>query len=578
MYKSLNISKRILVMMLACWIAFTSVFFAYQETTQAAEWVAGAIATIGGAPIMTALVIGGVVVAGGIAIHELSQTSADDYRAFYEGIKNGFQGFVAEQEAQIAKEQNSSLTDQEAADIGVANARDTINNFTKNAIDVGVTTGKNLKAKAVEYWKLFCGITGNIADVGLIDGEITDTTPIKPKTSVINGNYNFSVLDNIGANTIEYDGNSYLVKGQYQGYTNGQWVTHNVDTSTVSTDRIRLPYMFFFPLSNNREYHVRYRSVDINKLTGEVIAFTNSTDVGSYGIGSYASVAEAVNVFTSRTNLPVIVNLDPGNSNDNISTSTYAEMLAVGLVSASVPQWKRTVNDVLSNTHIGNAIQTGRRVLVNEGDEITSVFQQDSIPTKKTGVTVQDGVMSAPVGWDIPLGGVYDDVFRGALPWSKVLDGVGTVEVPSDDVIGTTDNDTRVEAPADTVVNDPSYPRDDPDDPTQNPPNNPTWEDVFNNQGGLFYPEQMDLTKIFPFCIPFDIIYLVDKFGNTSGIPPRLEIPIVYPELLQPTLGEAYIVVIDFADYVVVKDVIRVFLLLLFIVGLMQITRQLIRG
>ena len=89
----------------------------------------------------------------------------------------------------------------------------------------------------------------------------------------------------------------------------------------------------------------------------------------------------------------------------------------------------------------------------------------------------------------------------------------------------------------------------------------------------------MDLTELFPFCIPFDIIYLVKKFDVSGANAPVITLPLKYPNAIRGAMGsDRYVVTIDLGDYVVVRDVIRIFLLLLFIAGLMKVTRDLIRG
>lgn len=580
--KSLNITKRILVLCLASWIAFTSVFFAYQESCHAAEWIAGAVAAIGGAPIVTALVIGGVVVAGGIALHELSQTDAQDHATFLNGLKDSFTGYCEEQAIEEINREGQ-ITDQGEIIIEAGKrAGATVKNFWDNAVNATVTTGSKLKASAVEKWKLFSAITANVADVGLSSsggGVIDPDTRFRP--SIINYNSGFEGItatqpENIGSNTQAMDGRSYIVKGTVTA-TNFQ----NVSLDFLNSTYLTIPILFAMPYvdGNNTYLWTVIMCLQFERSTGNYLGsykYNNSDNLSG-------DMINMLNNYIGLTNISIVLSRSatgqtPMERANELCTiiGGNKDVLAVGN-SDVIPSWKRTLNNTLSNTHIGQAIQTGRRQLVNDGDEITSVFETDAIPAKKTGVTAQDGVITAPVGWDIPAGGVYDDVFKGTLPWRDVVDGVGAVEIPIPDIIDKPDGGTKVKAYEDTRVNDPSKPEEDPEDPEVDP-EDPEWGDVIEDQGGPFYPAQMDLTSIFPFCIPFDIIYLVQKFGNVTGVPPRLEFPIVYPQALQPVLGESYVVVVDFADYVTIRNIIRVFLLLLFIIGLMQITRQIIRG
>lgn len=88
--------------MILCVVVLTSSFASiHYETVKSAEWVAGAVASVGGGPLLTALLVGGVVVAGGIAVYEFMQTDSEDYSSFYNGVKTGFNEFVAEQESRL---------------------------------------------------------------------------------------------------------------------------------------------------------------------------------------------------------------------------------------------------------------------------------------------------------------------------------------------------------------------------------------------------------------------------------------------------------------------------------------------
>lgn len=576
-----NFAKRSLMLLLVAWITFTSVFFAYQESTECAEWIAGTIASIAGGPILTALVIGGVVVAGGVALYELSQTDLQDHKNFVDGIKTGFQGFVAEQEKQIALEQDQSLSDQQAADIGVSNARNYVNNFYDNAINTVKTTGSNLKSKAVEYWKLFCAITGDVADNGIIEnnGDITSSTIIDvPFNNLTSLNFSFNNTS-IGSNCSVFNNKYYIVSGEYPVLDGNNFVSTSYTTQETDT-------AFYIPYLQIQTYdHTGYVGYELCLLTIRKSnnSFLNSVSIFSTNISSsnVEDNVRIINNLASFCTFPIVI----WQNSFNIMDLYNSGKLSVGASNSFVPDWKRSLDNTLSNTHIGQAIQTGRRQLVNSGDHIISVFQEDSVPVKKTGVEVNDGVVSAPVGWDIPAGNTWDDVFLGNKPFSDVVDDTGCVSVPSDDIIGSNPTDTVVDYPVSTDVQDSAdYPKTDVDDPSwtdekpQDTPDKP-YQDILDDQSGSFYPAAMDISELFPFCIPFDIYYLVQKFTVQQGEAPVLTIPIVYPRAIQTAMGsDHYDVVIDFNDYITLRNIIRIFLLLLFIIGLMQITRNLIRG
>ena len=82
----------------------------------------------------------------------------------------------------------------------------------------------------------------------------------------------------------------------------------------------------------------------------------------------------------------------------------------------------------------------------------------------------------------------------------------------------------------------------------------------------------VDLSKFFPFCIPFDLVYLLDVL-DAEPQAPRFEIP-----LKLPAYGIDYTFVIDLSDFDSVAAVFRTFETILFILGLILLTRELIQG
>lgn len=582
----ISFSKRALMMFLVAWITFVSVFSAYKQTTYCAEWIAGTIASVGGAPILTALLIGGVVVAGGVAIYELSQTDMEDHRNFVSGIKQGFNEFVSEQEKQIALEQNSSLSDQEASDIGVQNAREYVDNFFDNAVETTKNTAENLKKKAVDYWKLYSTIIGDVADYGIPDIPDVDITPNSVyKSNAFNlSNFNVSASftgENTGSNAVEIDDVWYSWRGNLGMYTNNNEVVTTQYTSPRAPSNVyRLPFAVIY--SNGSSVFNRACYIDYDITTLQYVSYGTNSEYTLFKTNTLASVEAVMSACVLANTLPTFII----NSVDNLPNvvtllNNYDGLKRyLGIGNAQeVPTYKRTVNEALENTKMGNSIRTGRRQLVNDGDHIISVFKEDSVPVKKSGMKVNEGTVSGQVGWDIPAGDVWDDVYSGGKPYADVVGGTGAVGVPDDVITGTKSGDTVVEYPEDAVVQDSAdYPRDDTDDKPEELPEKPQ-QDVFENQGGEFFPNAFDLTNIFPFCIPFDIIYLVEKFDVGGEQAPVINIPIVYPNAIRGAMGsDSYTVTIDFQDYIVVRNVIRVFLLILFIAGLMKITRDLIRG
>lgn len=78
----------------------------------------------------------------------------------------------------------------------------------------------------------------------------------------------------------------------------------------------------------------------------------------------------------------------------------------------------------------------------------------------------------------------------------------------------------------------------------------------------------------FPFCIPWDIYSFINIF-RSEAVAPHFEIP--YPYMDENGL-QTYTLVIDLSEYNYVSNIFRVMFFILFIVGLMILTRNLIKG
>ena len=122
---------------------------------------------------------------------------------------------------------------------------------------------------------------------------------------------------------------------------------------------------------------------------------------------------------------------------------------------------------------------------------------------------------------------------------------------------------------------DPSPNPDPSPEPNPNPdPSNPDNGDGDNSgdsdvDKGSFV---RDLRNLFPFCIPFDLIDCIRLF-DAEPVTPRVEIPMHFA-----FVDVDYTWTIDLKDFNGVATVCRSMFLILFIVGLVLITRNLIRG
>lgn len=84
----------------------------------------------------------------------------------------------------------------------------------------------------------------------------------------------------------------------------------------------------------------------------------------------------------------------------------------------------------------------------------------------------------------------------------------------------------------------------------------------------------VDITGKFPFCIPFDVIYLVKSMSAKSEVP-RFELPF---KIHYGDINYEYTFVVDLTQWDPAVQILRTMLDLLFIAGLVSNTRNLIRG
>lgn len=576
--------KRIICFFLVICLFTGSFAIIPTQKVHSAEYVAGIVGAIGGAPVLTALLIGGTVVAGGIAIHEIVTSTPEDRANFVNGVKQSFQGFVTEYEKNLLIQTNAQITEQEALQQAEQKAVSVISNFTDNALNVGNTTKNKLTAETAQLWKKYSQEINSLLDSGKNPniGEMTPTSEFKPPVfNQTSYDLTANTLNGVGSNTIEYNGYNYCLEGQTWSSSNNP-----LNQNNVPTDRYRFWFcviMFELYTSNTmgRIYDMACY-VDINRLSGNIVASGYKT----YSAWDWYNKNNPVGAYNSRIqacNVPVLcVNgIENGYGNFTPITNTINEVkkniphyISVNATDSTTPEYKKIAYNTYSDTKLGNSIQTGRRTLVNNGsDDIQGVFEIDHTPVKRSSLTqTQQGVYTGSVGWDIPASDVWDDVITGDKPFPYVAGKTGALDVP-DNAITDTDDPNEIDFPEDTAVDDPAVP-DDPDNPVD--PDKPI-KDIIDEQGGLFSPTGMDITGFFPFCIPFDIYYLFHSLVATPETP-TFDIEFAYPQSLRPYLGNSFVYTLDFSDFEVVARILKIMLSLLFIFGLMKITRSIIRG
>ena len=216
----------------------------------------------------------------------------------------------------------------------------------------------------------------------------------------------------------------------------------------------------------------------------------------------------------------------------------------------------------------------------------------------------------AVTGDDIPTVGNWEELWERLknpdLPWwflnPDVLPGTNAVDLPWFDVAGLHDwandipdikdgiIDTNPDIPwtdvwdkvidiPDVVIPEKDFPYEDVDDPakpkpTAEPTAKPTTEPLPTTKPGGIDSSQpvVDLSKFFPFCIPFDLIHLVQAL-DAEPVAPKWTLKLEPPQF--PVEWE---VVLDLSDFESLAKIFRTGETLLFVVGLILITRGIIKG
>lgn len=129
--------------------------------------------------------------------------------------------------------------------------------------------------------------------------------------------------------------------------------------------------------------------------------------------------------------------------------------------------------------------------------------------------------------------------------------------------------EVKIDPDANIAVSPATNPNPEPDpDPEPSATATPT-----PGTGGLPYTKPVvDLSKFFPFCVPFDLIHLVQVL-DAEPVAPRWEV-----KLEPPLFPVEWEIVIDMADFEVLAKIFRTGETLLFVVGLILITRGIIKG
>ena len=163
--------------------------------------------------------------------------------------------------------------------------------------------------------------------------------------------------------------------------------------------------------------------------------------------------------------------------------------------------------------------------------------------------------------WANDIPGIKDGIIdtNPDIPWTDVWDKV--INIP--DVVIPAKDFPYVD------VDDPAKPK-----PTAEPTAKPTTEPLPTTKPGEIDSAQpvVDLSKFFPFCIPFDLIHLVQAL-DADPVAPKWTLKLEPPQF--PVEWE---VTIDLSQFESLAKIFRTGETLLFVVGLILITRGIIKG
>lgn len=546
--------KRISMFIMSIIIIFLSIAGSYKKAfafdIPTAFW--GTIEA--GRAMFTALEAGGGM-SNGISLSKLEISSRDDIQRFQTQILIAYTAFcVYKEKIRIALE-DPSLSENEVNEMATTSGTKIANDFKNNAINVNTST-KKMSVQDFKYWQEYCNNISTLVRNGW-DSVEGGGSSINLVTQGVD--YNLTPNTNIveDQNIFSYNGYNYIDKGNYKLIDDNNYRYFAV--GNVPSDRIRIPFIWMQRW--NGVWYFRLKGVDINRLTGQVI-YVN--DYVSEAGKTYDNIGVRLQQNINDCNFPYVV-LDVGADYDNFQNNLvrdYVENFSLKDGSVVEEEYILSLKNALDSTEVGKAIKEG-------GATREDLIGVSAVPIKRSSLKTKEETVEGVVGWDIPdttaiAKGIADPNER-----EEEAKGMGIITVPENAITDIDDPSGVIAIPKDTPVSIPD---------TRDESLSVPIDDVISVQGGDFYPIQIDITEFFPFCIPFDIAYCVNKFHVSVGEAPIIHIPIVYPSALHGVLGESYDVIIDFNDYVVLRNVIRYFILLLFIVGLMQITRGLIRG
>lgn len=422
-----------------------------------------------------------------------------------------------------AKSDSQVLASQYSADM----LKKTWSNVQSN-VDMGITKGISISNDIYNSFKSFLNdyISSESPDISFDTDLLWDK-----KNDYVLNDYNLYGLKE--AAYVSIDDNYQFF---YDNYSNQKYRCNNHSGSYYD---VFVPFVYGKTEVSTGRLVYNVRTMSVCGFCGNWLLGFDEKKIG-YNIGS--------------TNMPIFIN--PTSSRDDIGFN-----LAKGLVrpiEKIVPSWKQGLID---NNDI---IDFGSRAHITDNYDV--IYPNYTY--------VDDDVIVGQRAFDLPNVGSYQDLLQQYLDKKityeefinalQKLIGVGAIDDPN---VILRENDIVI--PKDTPIIG-GIGVDIVDDIVVDVPIEEIIEEGSASAKSVNgFP---DLTQIFPFCIPFDVVRLLNLL-RSSPTAPYFEIPIEIP-----WFNVSYTMVVDFVQFEMLSRITRTFLSIIWVVFLILSTRKLIKA
>lgn len=343
----------------------------------------------------------------------------------------------------------------------------------------------------------------------------------------------FNLRDNIYNDNIKYE---FIVKDipddfkSFIGSYSGTYVFYTTyKNDAISNDNL-VSYLFCYSVYNNGNYEIS-NSIDIYNVP----VFTRSYGGNLWYRFGNCSDAIAVNFWDNYGTYPTISHGSGGYSNN--TNLEFSSNRISDVIMNPFP------SNVLQFNNIGNVESNGNDLIF----EPLIIDNQESYDLIMDGVWIDNGDFITTLDGDIPqvidgdtISDIAGDVKSGDLTWEQAIG----------DIIGSYDDTISPDLPL-----------------------TPSKLDSLINGLNI----ERVLTK-FPFCIPADLKLIIDGATTVSSNAPVIDIPFHLEYAGTVYYDNEHAIVIDFSDFESVVIIFREGFFLLFLVGLVWLTIDILQA